>query len=296
MSQSPKLSVVRRWHRALGKGNVIPSSSRSLAALALVFLVATAAAAQDYNAAIVKYCQARVGKRVGAGECAHLATEALRAAGAEFTHTDANGQRIADSPKPGDYVWGQLIYKKEITDGRDTEDWRADKKARPGDIIQYGAARFASGPTIARHTAIVATVDKKRMPAEVYQQNVRTATLRPAKDRTDGRVVSRGPGFDIRGLRGGRVMIYRPIAPANPAPVQVTLTNNSDAAPLTYEYFGKATTLGGRNTQGGFRYIWGRGPGATTLTVDGDAYTIRHRKGYEFYTKSDGKIGLREVP
>src|SRR5687768_10005145 len=54
------------------------------------------------NEKVAAYLDAHLGQRVGGGECAHAATEALRAAGARFI-------RPADAPKPGDYVWGSLV-------------------------------------------------------------------------------------------------------------------------------------------------------------------------------------------
>lgn len=266
-----------------------PRFIAGFSSLTVLLLTAVTAPAQNYNSAIVTYCEANLGRRVGSGECAHLATEALRVVGAEFTRTDKNGKRIADSPKNGDYVWGELVYKKEISGGLEIEDTVVGKKVRPGDIIQYGGARFANGRTIDHHTAIVAEVDRNGRPTQVYQQN--TGKL---KGKTDGREVSKGTGIDSS-LTDGRVMIYRAVRPSNPAPVQITLTNNAQAGDVTYEYFGKSKTIGGRNTATGFNTLWGRGNGATTITVSGKAYTIESRRGYEFYRMNNGKIGLREV-
>src|SRR5262245_52498835 len=104
---------------------------------------------QTINDRVVAYLDARLGRRVGGGECAHAVTEALRAAGARFI-------RPADSPNPGDYVWGSLV--KVITPGGDSAPGVACK---PGDIIQYRNARFSNGMYATHHTAIVAAVDSQ---------------------------------------------------------------------------------------------------------------------------------------
>ena len=63
---------------------------------------------------MVVFLDAMCGKRVGGGECAHAAFEALRIAGGEFTAAGLG----ADTPAPGDYVWGKLLKVIEVTDER----------------------------------------------------------------------------------------------------------------------------------------------------------------------------------
>ena len=58
---------------------------------------------------MLKFCESKEGKRVGGGECSHLANEALRVADAEFTQVGADGKRVPDSPSDGDYVWGKPL-------------------------------------------------------------------------------------------------------------------------------------------------------------------------------------------
>ena len=80
---------------------------------AVLFVLASASysEAQTLNQKIVTFLSGKAGTRIGGGECAHVATEALRVAGAEFTSTDLG----ADSPSAGDYVWETLIKTVSVT-------------------------------------------------------------------------------------------------------------------------------------------------------------------------------------
>src|SRR5262245_7951826 len=124
---------------------------RLLLPAALFLLLPTfAAETATLNDKVTRYAAGQVGKRVGGGECAHLATEALREAGARFI-------RPADSPGRGDYVWGTLVGQVEAEDGRAVV--KVKGKARPGDVIQYRSATFTTGGRFPHHTALVAEVN-----------------------------------------------------------------------------------------------------------------------------------------
>jgi hypothetical protein len=61
---------------------------------------------------VVKFCKDNKGKMVGDGECGTLAQAAIREAG---------GKRVdefAESPGPGDYAWGELVFVLEVQDGK----------------------------------------------------------------------------------------------------------------------------------------------------------------------------------
>ncbi len=81
----------------------------------------------DLGQKIVSYCKDHKGQSVGSGECAHLAEQALLACGGQ--------RRGTDSPNPGDYVWGDLIYTVERV-GNKLKTTGQVKKVRPGDIVQ----------------------------------------------------------------------------------------------------------------------------------------------------------------
>src|SRR5688572_2579090 len=84
---------------------------------------------------VVSFCQQREGEQVGNGQCAALATEALRFAGAKG--------RGPDHPAKGDYTWGQQIFFLEVSARERKIDGKpADIQA--GDIIQFRDTRWVS--------------------------------------------------------------------------------------------------------------------------------------------------------
>ena len=64
----------------------------------------------DLNERMVRFCRYRLGKMVGSGQCADLTAMALPAIGA--------AAEFKDSPADGDYVWGALVSKLEVRNGR----------------------------------------------------------------------------------------------------------------------------------------------------------------------------------
>jgi hypothetical protein len=170
-----------------------------VAASATTMLVET----PTINDKVIAYLDARLGRRVGGGECAHAATEALRAAGAAFI-------RPADAPNPGDYVWGSLV--KVITAAGDSAPGVACK---PGDVIQYRNATFNNGMWATHHTSIVAAVDPQGRPTAVYEQNFA------------GERVVRLHSFDATQLTGGWLRVYRGVPRVTvPGRTEFTLVNN----------------------------------------------------------------------
>ncbi|MGL4549971.1 MAG: hypothetical protein ACRC33_02185 [Gemmataceae bacterium] len=155
------------------------------------------------NDRVVAYLEARMGQRVGGGECAHVTSEALRAAGAKFI-------RGADHPTPGDYVWGSLV--KVVTAGGASA---SAARCRPGDIIQYRNTRFSNGMWASHHTSVVATVDALGRPTAVYEQNF-----------NNQRVIVKNP-IDFSLMTSGYVRIYRGV-PRVPVAgrTEFTLVNN----------------------------------------------------------------------
>lgn len=143
----------------------------------------TASALPPLNAAVVRFCTARLDAVVGDGQCTALADAALTAAGA--------ARRSGVSPGSGDYVWGQLVCILEVQNGRQVlgvgpaahsgAGYRADVK--PGDIIQFRSVQFRTAWTqgsrygwstrsYPHHTAVVESVSADGRNCKVFEQNV----------------------------------------------------------------------------------------------------------------------------
>jgi hypothetical protein len=133
---------------------------------------------------VLAFAQKHVGEQVGNGECAILASEALKAARRRPPRPDA--------PDKGDYTWGKLVFT--LTASPDPNDKpTGEGKAtdiQPGDIIQFRDAKFRTKVkggtwtyTMPHHTAIVAAVEDNGATIHILQQNqdgnktVREATL-----------------------------------------------------------------------------------------------------------------------
>jgi myosin tail region-interacting protein MTI1 len=103
---------------------------------------------------VLSFAKANLGRRVGNGECAALAFQALRAAGAK--------PRAAHGfPSPRDYVWGKLVLLAEAApNGPKMTGALGD--VRPGDIAQFSNARLGRAH-FAHHTAVVADISDKRL-------------------------------------------------------------------------------------------------------------------------------------
>jgi hypothetical protein len=168
----------------------------------LVGLLAASAApapAPALGDKVVAFCKKEMGEQVGGGECAHLASAALKSVG-----IDHRGAK--DSPNAGDYVWGELVYvldkdPKGATHGKVTD-------IKPGDIIQYRDTKWA-GPkrggkgtysaSAAHHTSVVAAVEDKGKTIKIYQQN------------SGGkRFVTEGVLY-LDDLKEGWIRVYRPV-------------------------------------------------------------------------------------
>lgn len=116
------------------------------------------------GAKVVEFCKTHLGEKVGNGQCAGLATQALKAAGAKV-------RPGPDSPNPGDYVWGRQVYLLE-GDPAGLKETGKLSDVRPGDIMQYRDVKFGPRRHAAHHTAVVAEVDADTRKVKVYQQNV----------------------------------------------------------------------------------------------------------------------------
>jgi hypothetical protein len=228
------------------------------------------------NSAILQYCNAQIGQRVGSGECSDLATEALRVAGASF-----------DAPNN---VWGTPVT--EITNGKVT--LRGSIQA--GDIIQ-----FSDPSTGGQHTAIVDTVDPATgLPSLIYEQNV----AHPNPNNPNGawlttnmrqvylnpRAYQFGTGT---GHYQGTITIYQPIArTAIPGRTEFTIVNNTNKA-ITIQGTGGAFSLTADNTSGSFETRWVSTGG--TVTINHTVFKLQDGKGYEIVNGLNGPV-LEELP
>jgi hypothetical protein len=181
--------------------------TRLLAAAVLVALALSPAASQDKGKAdkkkkgpptlgekVVEFCESHRGEPVGDGECAALASHALKAVGARG--------RGPDDPNKGDYTWGKLVYTQEA--GTKPVGKVADVK--PGDVIQFRDAKWVtrvgnriSTTSAPHHTAIVTAVDKDRGVLQFLHQN-----------HSGKRFVIDG-ALPLRDLKEGWIRIYEPV-------------------------------------------------------------------------------------
>jgi hypothetical protein len=153
------------------------------------------------NEAVVAFCKANLNKQVGDGECAALASAALKEAGAK-PHRE-----FPDSPNEGDYVWGEFVFGMEIKNGKGSLEG-AVTKVRPGDIIQYRDAKFAGrrpgGGTYSasapHHTAVVSSVSPDGKVITILQQN------------TNGKRVVTEATQVLTDMQSGWLKVYRPVA------------------------------------------------------------------------------------
>ena len=179
----------------------------------------TAPAATDYNQRIIDYCKTHVGVQVGGGECAHLATEALRVAGADFAVNN--------------YVWGSAVTT--ITKGRDSNPKAV---CRPGDIIQFEGVSLkwsekigsTHSGTYGHHTAVVAAVDSQGRPTKVYEENVgvdgkgKGAGAHDRHERLDTYPIN------MNTVTAGTITVYRAVSRVDkPGQYQFTLNNSTNA-------------------------------------------------------------------
>src|SRR3954469_23416176 len=90
-------------------------------------LVGAEAKDAGLGAKVVAFCEEHKGEQIGNGECATLAAQALKAAGAK--------RRGKDDPNGGDYTWGELVYTL-TSDATGPKGEGKRTEIRAGDIIQ----------------------------------------------------------------------------------------------------------------------------------------------------------------
>ena len=82
-----------------------PINALILGCFAVALVGAPPTGQQSLGDKVIAFCQEHKGQQVGDGECASLANQALRSAGAKG--------RGPDSPSKGDYTWAQDLAATE---------------------------------------------------------------------------------------------------------------------------------------------------------------------------------------
>lgn len=126
----------------------------------------------SYGPSILAFCRENVGRKVGSGQCASLASAALKSVGAAT-------RGGADWPGEGDYVWGEPVAW--IKSGySDRKCGRELSHVEAGDIVQFHNTRFNGfnhseegtyRMEAQHHTAVVESVDPERKTMRVLHQN-----------------------------------------------------------------------------------------------------------------------------
>lgn len=264
------------------------SPTRVLITVLIMGFMAGTCSGQAYNSKVASYLAGKVGVRCGGGECAHSVIEALRVAGAEFTKRDLG----ADSPSPGDYVWGTLIKSFSVVNGK-LKDSKPSSKLMVGDVLQYRSVRFVSGSassSASQHTSVVAAVNSSGMPTFVYEQNFNRV-----------RLVKKN-AINLTTMTAGYIRAYRPEARVNKAgEVKFTIVNNMTSAQAVNVGVGTTVRplmqLTAVNTGASHIYAtWPTSGGAPKLVLSSKAsVTIAHGGGYEIYKTSTGTAGIRKL-
>jgi hypothetical protein len=215
------------------------------------------------------------GRRIGGGYSHHLAVEALRVAGADFTR--------AEPPGTLDFVWTTNRVAR-LTPG----DPLVGYQFQIGDIIQHHHATFGAGYTLKHHTQVVAAVDPIGRITQVFEQGV------------DGdHTAKRGAAIELSKLTGGSVSVYRPVPRAVESQVEFTLVNNTKSEvtvtrPALSPLSPKAVTLTATGTTNSFQAWQHAGSGEVKLAVNGRWYTFEDGAGYEIVTLS-GRTTVRRI-
>ncbi len=148
-----------------------------------------------YSERVARWCESKMGKRVGNGECWTLAREALLAISDACEKRGVEPCFVTQGSRHG-----QLIYDYTASDSSRLPSMTQAGVAR-GDIIQFHKAYFYKGGVHRQvgapsHTSVV-TENRGRGVIEVVEQNG-----------AGGKVVSRG-SFDFKAMKKGNVRIFR---------------------------------------------------------------------------------------
>jgi hypothetical protein len=278
-------------------GDLFEMSQMTRACLVgLITWTATAMPAYaDIGSSMVTLLQGRIGTRMGGGECAHMATEALRISGGEFYPGDLG----ADSPNSGDSVWGTLVttisYSTKWTDSNPTNH------CLPGDVIQYRNAVFTTSTTVKgktttttvscpQHTSVVSTVNTGGRPTAVFQQNFNNVrTVQTAS-------------IDTTKLTAGWIRIYRPKARKDTVDVwKVSVVNNASTSQKVDVTVGTSVlfslSLTQANTAGSYAVYEVTTTGTVPCNVlsNGTSVYSQSAKGDNIYNPTSTTVGIQQL-
>jgi hypothetical protein len=110
---------------------------------------------------VLEYCNKNVEKSIGNGQCAALAVQALRYAG-------ARPKAGKGYPAWNDYVWGREVCMIEGTPEGTKVSSGSLESVQPGDIAQFSQVKFIKMHA-AHHTAVVDSINNKHLG--LIQQN-----------------------------------------------------------------------------------------------------------------------------
>lgn len=246
--------------------------------------------AQVMNQKIVTFLESNKGNRIGGGECAHAASEALRVSGAEFLANDLG----KDSPNPGDYVWGKLIKIISFTENK-WSDSEPDNKSIPGDILQFGNTKIVIGNSTfssPHHTAIVAAINSSGLPTQMYEQNVNNI-----------RTIQKD-SIDLTKVTSGWVRIYRPKPRIDKlGSFKFSLVNNMKSEETLAVWMGAqsvgSSKLTATDTMASYlmQQVSSSSPTArfTLMLSTGSFIHVDNAAGYEIYSGANGAASLRKL-
>ena len=243
---------------------------------------APAAASSTVGQKMVAFLESHLGDRLGGGECAHLATEALRVSGGKFIH----------SSPTDDYIWSNQMVTK-VTGGKTAVYSNPSAKIQPGDIIQYTNAKFSDGKTAKHHTSVVASVNSAGRVTAVYEQNV--GKLVKGSSNPKRYVVKQS--LDLSKLTSGYVKIYRPeTRSVQSGRYEFTIVNKTRSSASYQLKMGSTTksySATSDNTAGSFKTHWITSSSRPSIIVNGKSISLTDGYAYEIYTSSSGKAAVR---
>lgn len=154
----------------------------------------------SYGPSVLAFCRENLGKKIGTGQCASLASAALRDSGA----ATRNGP---DWPAAGDYVWGDPVamVRVSFTGLKGTKDL---VHVQAGDIVQFHDTRFSGynhadgGVYLMKaehHTAVIESVNPAARTITVLHQN------------WNGNMIVRRQTLYLRGMTRGWLRFYHPV-------------------------------------------------------------------------------------
>lgn len=145
------------------------------------------------NNAILSFCKANMGSKVGNGQCAVLLSEAIKS---------IKAKRFPPSGVDADYVWGTFVCQIEANKLGDVS------KIRPGDLLQFRDASFKgtrkSGNSTrwwsysaGHHSAVVTQVGNSGNLISVAESNI------------NGVLQTQRGYYDFKDLKSGWIRVYR---------------------------------------------------------------------------------------